>query len=892
MGAGLHFDGFDKFVSIPSYPNLQLENDDFAWVLFIRTDGLGGTPGEDFMIMGNREDNVYHGGNFMRLHIQRDTGILYVRWGGDTPYIYLYGNTNLLDSEWHQVALTRSGNTLSIYVDGVLDAEQTFTSIPVIPSIYGHRLGAAINPGGDAFRYPFVGNMDEVSMWSRALSASEINDYFTNAPSAGDTGIEGYWAFDEDTGQDVLDQVNGNNGILGLTNNVDPYDPLRSEGYSYGGSSVGSLVAYWNCDEGSGSILHNATGSHLDGTLFDGATWSNSGHENGSLDIPGYTAGVIVPDHPDLDITDQIVLDFWFYPRTYAGEWPRIMIGKQHAVSDWCYAVYWGEDNYSDGIVFSIGNGSGGASIHYQESIDLNVWHHLVASYDGTVMQLNIDEQLVGTTATSEAIGTSDYDLRIGSHFSPPNRSFDGLLDEIKIYDAIDAYPVYEVDDYTEALWRFNEAVGTYTAYDATTNNHTMALTAGAEFTGTSAFNGSVDCTGPSAVATNFDEIGNSWDALSIDVHFMATVIGDDNTHPLVTRYRWHNAGDPSYLFWVMPDGSLFGKVYMNEPGGVSVWGETAAGVIQTDQWYDVQMTWSSDNTLKIFVDGELLGESTMTNTGFVRPGDDPLEVGAVYYTGYPPEFFTGYIDEVRISDIDRSGQQPPDGPITLTLTPNGDTTIPPGGGTLTYTVHLVSTLPDQFNNVYYWTNLILPDGSEYPQGGWLMSQHVILRPFMDVTQTGFTQNIPVFADPGEYEFQSHFGYLSGMYVSDSFMFTKLDGISAGNEVIDWNASGNLGLDDPDLNDPLPVEWEVAAATPNPFNPSTTIRVALPEAAELTVTVTNILGQRVALLTDGLQEAGEHALVFDAQGLASGLYFIHAHVPGELNQVQKVMLVR
>ncbi len=463
-------------------------------------------------------------------------------------------------------------------------------------------------------------------------------------------------------------------------------------------------------------------------------------------------------------------------------------------------------------------------------------------------------------------------------------------IDDIQVMEG-SGYPFYEVDDDTEALWRFNEDPGTYTAYDATTNNHTMALTAGAEFTGTNVFNGSVDCTGPTAVATNFDQIGNSWDALSIDVHFMATVIGDDNTHPLVTRYRWHNTADPSYLFWVMPDGSLFGKVYMNEPGGVSVWGETGPGVIETGQWYDVQMTWSSDNTLKIYVDGELLGESTMTETGVVRPGDDPLEVGAVYYTGYPPEFFTGYIDEVRISDIDRSTQEPPDGPVTLTLTPS-NTTIPPGGGTLTYDVHIVSTLPDQFNNVYYWTNLILPDGSEYPQGGWLMSQHVILRPFMDVTRTEFTQNIPVFADPGDYEFQAHFGYMGGMYASDSFAFTKLSGTSNGNEVIDWNATGNLGLDNPDLNDPLPDEWAVAAATPNPFNPTTTIRIALPEAAELTVTVTNILGQRVAVLTNGLQEAGEHSLVFDARGLASGLYFIHAHVPGQLNQVQKVMLVR
>ena len=54
----------------------------------------------------------------------------------------------------------------------------------------------------------------------------------------------------------------------------------------------------------------------------------------------------------------------------------------------------------------------------------------------------------------------------------------------------------------------------------------------------------------------------------------------------------------------------------------------------------------------------------------------------------------------------------------------------------------------------------------------------------------------------------------------------------------------------------------------------------------------NLAGQQVAELANGQFGAGSHALTFDASGMASGIYFIHATISGHLDQVQKVMLVR
>jgi hypothetical protein len=90
---------------------------------------------------------------------------------------------------------------------------------------------------------------------------------------------------------------------------------------------------------------------------------------------------------------------------------------------------------------------------------------------------------------------------------------------------------------------------------------------------------------------------------------------------------------------------------------------------------------------------------------------------------------------------------------------------------------------------------------------------------------------------------------------------------------------------------PLPKLFGLAQNYPNPFNPSTTIEYTLPRAGYIRLDIINILGQRVSTVTEGLQEAGAHRVVFDAQELPTGVYFYRLHA-GEYVETKKLLLLR
>jgi len=78
---------------------------------------------------------------------------------------------------------------------------------------------------------------------------------------------------------------------------------------------------------------------------------------------------------------------------------------------------------------------------------------------------------------------------------------------------------------------------------------------------------------------------------------------------------------------------------------------------------------------------------------------------------------------------------------------------------------------------------------------------------------------------------------------------------------------------------------------PNPFNPRTTIRFALPGRAHAELNVYDLHGRLVAALVDGVLDGGDHVAEFDAAGLGSGIYFCRLRTGGE-TLTRKLTLLR
>lgn len=89
----------------------------------------------------------------------------------------------------------------------------------------------------------------------------------------------------------------------------------------------------------------------------------------------------------------------------------------------------------------------------------------------------------------------------------------------------------------------------------------------------------------------------------------------------------------------------------------------------------------------------------------------------------------------------------------------------------------------------------------------------------------------------------------------------------------------------------MPSAFALYPASPNPFNPGTTIRFSLAEAGPASLVLFDLQGRRVRTLAGGDMPTGEHTTQLDATGLASGVYILNLQSGGS-NSARRISLVR
>jgi hypothetical protein len=100
-----------------------------------------------------------------------------------------------------------------------------------------------------------------------------------------------------------------------------------------------------------------------------------------------------------------------------------------------------------------------------------------------------------------------------------------------------------------------------------------------------------------------------------------------------------------------------------------------------------------------------------------------------------------------------------------------------------------------------------------------------------------------------------------------------------------------LTSDTQEVSGGVPTAFGLSQNYPNPFNPATRISFSLPRESHVTLEVFNIIGARVATVTDRRYAAGNHSVQFDASTLPSGVYMYKMSAE-EFVSVRKLVVMR
>jgi hypothetical protein len=362
----------------------------------------------------------------------------------------------LSNNNWYHLACVydRTAHTLSIYVNGTLNnsmAETNNLDTNTGPSYIGTGNGSQW----------FAGTIDDVRVYNRALSASEITQIYNGGSGSNSdvavglcsnpTGNEGDLLYSAGT-HHVL-QYCGVNGWQALgpdpgaggagcaspagvegdvRYNTDYHVMQYCDGTNWaqmpkwGSAPANGLVGWWNFDEGSGTSAADSSGNSNTGTLTNGPTWTASGKINGALSFNGTNQDVHVTTATDLIGGGPATVSAWIYPVAYVAGGGYIIANWEVVfyLSSGCDCVGFSSDNQTHNVPSAA------------NSVPLNQWTLVTAARDaaGTT---NVYINGVLSSAANQFSGTplAGYNGTIIGNRDGDATPFNGKIDDVRVYN-------------------------------------------------------------------------------------------------------------------------------------------------------------------------------------------------------------------------------------------------------------------------------------------------------------------------------------------------------------------------------------------------------------------------------------------------------------------------
>jgi len=188
---------------------------------------------------------------------------------------------------------------------------------------------------------------------------------------------------------------------------------------------------YYNLDEDEGSTANDSSG--LANGSISGAAWA-SGVNGTCLAFDGQDDTVNLGHDESLDLTSALTVEAWVWlSSTITGDPVKRIVSKWYDTGGSDPRRCWALEYDYDRFQFSLDQ----ASIQSPFAPLRERWYHVAGVYDGTDIMLYVDGELVAQAAGTGGISSApDIDVHIsGSHYEVYNRKFDGLIDEVGIYN-------------------------------------------------------------------------------------------------------------------------------------------------------------------------------------------------------------------------------------------------------------------------------------------------------------------------------------------------------------------------------------------------------------------------------------------------------------------------
>ncbi|MGH3371851.1 MAG: LamG-like jellyroll fold domain-containing protein, partial [Nocardioidaceae bacterium] len=380
--------------------------------------------------------------------------------GDSTAVSTICGTTNVLDGQWHHIAVQRrrADGWLWLYVNGRLEAEVdgpdgdvsypddgipgNFCGGPCTNSDPYLVLGAEKHDAGPEFR-SFAGWLDEVRL-SNALRYAG-NFARPTAPFVSDASTVALYHFDEGSGDLIRDTSGAAGGPSDGVRRFGGAPPgpewVPSDVPFTAGPPPSDLVAAYSFNEGSGSMVADASGSGNAGTI-SGATWTSGGRFGNALFFNGADTWITIDDSASLDLTTAMTLEAWVYPTASAADWRSVIVkeGSNNVLAYFLHASSSPNGEPAVGLTTATSEQALGAGL----TLPVNTWSHLAATYDGATLRLYVNGVEAANRAISGLLVTTASPLRIGGN-GVWGEFFQGTIDEVRIYSR--ALTVAEIRD-------------------------------------------------------------------------------------------------------------------------------------------------------------------------------------------------------------------------------------------------------------------------------------------------------------------------------------------------------------------------------------------------------------------------------------------------------------